>query len=198
MCTVIGTVLGSMQLAGFYKSRHVTYKGVLSEESMDDAEVAKAVRILRCLCWAWAVTHVVGVFLSAWHAERELRSEAKLLMDKVCTKLYRGYGAGSALLRCDDARAVLGAGPMLLVVFERAGVNLVTGTLAAARREIGAFLRVVGLLGAMTTAVLLLAETASKSTRDWARQVYEQRAESAMRKSAGESLIYMGDGVKED
>ena len=165
---------------------------------MDDVEIANAIRILRFLCWAWAASHIAGVFLSAWHDERELRSEANLLMDRVCSKLLRGYGAGSSLLRCDEARAVLGSGPTLLIVFERAGVNLVTNTLAAARREIGAFLRVLGLLGAMTTAILLLAETAAKSASDWARRAYEQREMSSMRRAKCETAVVLGDGLKED
>lgn len=163
---------------------------------MDDVEVAKAIRILRLLCWVWSASHVAGVFLSAWHQERELRSEANLLMDKVCTQLLRGYGAGSYLIRCDEARAVLGSGPMMLVVFERAGVNLVTNTLAAARREIGAFIRVVGLLGAIATAILLVAESVAQAAKDWKRRMYEHRETSAMRRSAGESLVFIGP--KED
>jgi len=155
-------------------------------------------------------------------------------MDNVCNTIPRGYNAGSSLLRCDDARAVLGAGPLLLVVFERAGVrlhygvsiwiapyllgqhahdsllpllgqhahrfpkphqvNLVVDTLASARREIGAMLRVLGLFGAVTTGLLLVAESVATAARNWSRRNYEQQfSGSIMRKSKEETLIDLKD-----
>ena len=150
------------------------------------------------VCWAWAACHIAAVFIGAWHDEHELRAEARLLLDLVCT-LPRGYAAGSALIRCDEARAVLAGGPLPIVAFERAGVRLVTDALAAARREVGAMVRVIGLLGAATAATLILAQSVATSIGARSRRAYEYGATSDMRRALSEAVINFGtDHTKED
>ena len=149
------------------------------------------------LCWVWSACHIASVLLCSWHDESELRAEAALLMDRVCI-MPRGYAAGSTLIRCDEARSILAGGPMPLVVFERAGVRLVMDALAATRREVGAMVRVLGLLGAATAAVLLLAQSASLSMRTWSRHVYEQGATSPMRRAMAEAVVCLDQDTKED
>ena len=155
-------------------------------------------RACTILCWVWAGCHIAAVLMGAWHDECELRAEAKLLMELVCT-MPRGYAAGSSLIRCDDARAILAGGPLPLVVFERAGVRLVTDALAAARREVGAMVRVLGLMGAAAAAVLIFAQSAATSVHTWSRRSYERGATSEMRRSLSEAVINFGqDHTKEE
>ena len=143
--------------------------------------------VFRVLCWAWSLAHVTSVVLRSWHDESSLRSEAAMLVARICTA-PGGYSAGSALIRCDDARAVLAAGPMALIVFERAGVRLVSDTLGAARRELGALLRVLGLAGALVMALLPVADSAACAVTTWSTRRAEQAATSEMRRCKDQSV----------
>ena len=129
--------------------------------------------------------------MTALHNERELRAEAQLLLDTVCT-MPRGYAAGSSLIRCDEYRAILGAGPLALVVFERTGINIALNTFAAARHELFAFLRTVGLAGAIILAILLIGQSLSEYAATVSRRAYEQSTTSPMRRAACETAVAMG------
>lgn len=152
-------------------------------------------RIVCAVLWAWFASHVVRVGISVLHSERELRAEARLLLDSVCT-MPRGYAVGSSLIRCDEYRAILAAGPVALVVFERTGINIVANTFAAARHELYACLRTIGLAGAIILAILLIGQSMSDYGVAVSRRMYEQTVLSPMRRVAGETAVGMGDGYE--
>ena len=128
--------------------------------------------------WAFAALRVISCFFRAWHDENELRGEAQLLLRQVCD-IPRHHAVGSSLIRCDEARSVLGGGPLPLVVAERALSYLILGTLSAARREVGAFLQTVGMLGAIGLAVVFTVRSVlmKRSLRRWEKEQREATSE---------------------
>lgn len=140
--------------------------------------------------WTWSIAHLLGCFYHEMFEERELRAEARLLLDRVCL-LPRGYPAGSSLIRCDEARSILGAGPLLLVALQRTGGAVVLDALAAARREVSAALRVVGLLGAAVAAVLVAAQILAMRCSEWCRRDREEKEGSEFRRSKESSFVTM-------
>ena len=141
---------------------------------------------VRAVFWAWAVAHVLSCVWCAYAAESDLRGEARLLIERVCST-PRGYSVGSSIIRCDEARAILGAGPLPLVVFERAGRTMLVDALAAARREISALLRMIGLFGAFASALLIVARALAQRLSVWRQEDREKdcsdmcRAKQSMR-----------------
>lgn len=128
--------------------------------------------------WAFASLRVISCFFQAWHDENELRGEALLLLRQVCD-IPRHHAVGSTLIKCDEARSVLGGGPLPIVVAERALSYLILGTLSAARREIGAFLQTVGLVGAIGLAIVLSVRSVllKRSARLWEKEQREATSE---------------------
>jgi hypothetical protein len=128
--------------------------------------------------WAFAALRVISCFFRAWHDENELRGEALLLIRQVCD-IPRHHAVGSTLIKCDEARSVLGGGPLPLVVAERALSYLILGTLSAARREVGAFLQTVGLVGAIGLAIIFTVRSVlmKRSRRQWEKDQCEAASE---------------------
>ena len=147
---------------------------------------------LRVAALTWAACHVAVCLWHAFSEETELREEARLLVDRICS-LPRGYAAGSTLLRCDEARAVLGAGPKALIVFERAGRMIVIDAFAAARREVVALVRLLGFVGAAALALLVIAQHASTALSDWGCRKNELAATSEAHRTKGAAFVSMED-----
>ena len=131
--------------------------------------------------------HVISCIWAAYSQETELRGEARLLIETLCST-PRGYSASSSLIRCDDARVVLGAGPLALVVFEQAGRRLVLDALAAARREVASIVRTLGLLGAVGSALVLVVRGMMVRINDW-RQCEAEHTFSKMHHAKQSSIV---------
>lgn len=118
--------------------------------------------------WALATLRVVSCVFRGFHDERELRGEASLLLNQVCD-IPRASSVGNTLIRCDEAKAVLAQAPLIIVAVERALVYLVIDTLAAARREVGAFLQALGFFGAIAVggAVCIRTWIAKRRRKRW-------------------------------
>lgn len=143
--------------------------------------------------WSWAAAHVATCFWRAWSGEVELRSEARLLLDRVCGE---GISLGSALIRCDEARAIVAAGPLPLIAFEAAGRRLMLDTLAAARRELAALARTLGLIGAVFSAMFLVARHFAVRAGVW-NQCIKESSLSEMKRAKHASFINMGSQIIE-
>lgn len=138
--------------------------------------------------WALAALRVVSCCFRGLHDERELRSEASLLLNQVCD-IPRAASAGSTLIRCDEAKAVLAQGPLWLVAIERALTYLVVDTLAAARREVCAALQAVGMLGAVTIAAILAVRTVVERWKRRAWEFQESHSTSDMFKIKNSAIV---------
>lgn len=149
----------------------------------------------RAALLAWAAAHVATCLWAAYSAETGLRAEARLLTDRVCGA---AMGLGGALINCDAARAALQGGPLALVVFERAGARLLQDTFAAARREVAAFLRLVGFMGALASGVLLISQALAMRAALWRRRSHEEAACSEAYRTKNAAFVAVGDGWTED
>ena len=150
------------------------------------------------VCWTWALAHVANESAAAWHSERELRSEARVLLEMVCS-LPRSFPAGSSLIRCDEARAVMARGPIAFVAAERAAAALIKDLVAAARHEVGALLRAFGFAGALLSAAVVVSSRLSHRVKLWGLEQNERVYASDVYRTRGAMYLPMGTGkVAED
>jgi hypothetical protein len=76
-----------------------------------------------CILWAWLCLHTLTSFLLAWREERELRVEARLLLDGACG-LPRSFPIRGVLIRCEEARAAMHRVPLVEAAKRVAGAVL--------------------------------------------------------------------------
>lgn len=145
------------------------------------------------MCWTWALAHVANESAAAWHTERELRAEAAVLLDRVCS-LPRNFPAGGTLIRCDDARAVMGRGPIAFVAAERAAAALIKDLVEAARHEVGALLRAFGFAGALISAAYVVTGQLACRAKVWGVEAHERAHASDVYRTKGALYLPMEGG----
>jgi hypothetical protein len=83
-----------------HKRDTLRFRGVLSSFCL----------VCACALWAWLCLHTTTAFAANWREERELKAEANMLLDNMCS-LPRSFPISGSLIKCDEVRAAAPAPP---------------------------------------------------------------------------------------
>lgn len=117
--------------------------------------VMSFVYVFTILSWVWFFAHCFVIFAQEVRTNRELRVEALLLLEGVCS-LPRSYPISGKLIRCDEARDIASARYVVVTAVERTAARLMKDLVWTVREEASITMRslgVLGMVGALAIAV---------------------------------------------
>ena len=89
-----------------------------------------------------------------------------------------------------------------LVVFERTGRQLAPGMLGALRRELGAMIRAIGILGAAVSILFVVAQHVAARTYEWGVAAREKTDNSEYRdrlcRMKDASFVSVAEGIEKE